>query len=220
MQSSSVSTIPHKKARGVDLSACHACDLLLETPRPKPGYTARCPRCGTVIVSPRADTLNRSLALALTGLLLYWPAVSLPTLEMSVLTSSNSATVFQAFTRLWQSELYGVALLVLVCSILAPLAKILSLLAVLAVLKLGWRWHGTASIFRLHNQVDTWGMLEVYMIALLVSVIKLMDLADIHVGVGLFCFAGLMIVSFLLALNLDRDQIWKQIERAQTPPSP
>jgi paraquat-inducible protein A len=50
------------------------------------------------------------------------------------------------------------------------------------------------------------------MIAVLVSVTKLVDLAAIQAGLGLYCFVGLLLASILAGLNLDKAQIWESIE--------
>ena len=55
-------------------------------------------------------------------------------------------------------------------------------------------------------------MLDVYMIAMLVSVIKLFDIADIKGGLGLYSFAGLLLTSILVTVKLDKKQIWEGIE--------
>ena len=64
-------------ATNIDISrliACHACDLLIRKPHVLPGNKAVCPRCSTPIYEPRKDTLNRTLALVIAGMILLWPA--------------------------------------------------------------------------------------------------------------------------------------------------
>jgi paraquat-inducible protein B len=57
-------------AKKIDLSgltACHECDLLIEKQHVLPGSKAVCPRCGSIIVDPKADTVNKTLAVVISG---------------------------------------------------------------------------------------------------------------------------------------------------------
>jgi paraquat-inducible protein A len=107
---------------------------------------------------------------------------------------------------------YWVSLVVFVCSILAPSAKLLLLLIVLLHIKRDHYSRLLTTLFRFYGYLDSWGILEVYMIAVLVSVTKLVDLAAIQAGLGLYCFVGLLLASILTGLNLDKAQIWESIE--------
>jgi paraquat-inducible protein A len=72
-------TIAEKIDR-IDLTACHACDLLIEKQPVLPGSKTVCPRCGSTIEDPKADTVNKTLAVVITGLTLWWPANFMPIL--------------------------------------------------------------------------------------------------------------------------------------------
>ena len=66
-------------------TACPDCDLLLYNKRPPPGYTLLCPRCGRAISRGTAAAFAKVLALALSGLLLYPPAMLLPLMTLNSL---------------------------------------------------------------------------------------------------------------------------------------
>jgi len=86
------------------------------------------------------------------------------------------------------------------------------MLFVTACLKMNRRPQTLPWLFRFYHEVDTWGMIEVYMLAILVSAVKLLDLANIVPGVGLYCFAGLLLTTVLLSINLDEERFWEMIE--------
>ena len=52
------------------------------------------------------------------------------------------------------------------------------------------------------------GMLEIYMLGILVSIMKLKDLAQLSYGVGLFCFSALLTVTIFTAIGLDEHRYW------------
>ena len=195
------------------LTACHACDLLIRKPHVLPGNKAVCPRCSTPIYEPRADTLDRTLALVIAGLMLLWPAIFSPILKMTIIGNTSFNTLIGGVVGMYQDGFYWVAFVVFFASILAPFAKLIVLLIVLLHLKLNIYTRWLPPLFRFYGFLGPWGMLEVYMIGILISVTKLVDLADLHMGVGLFCFVGLLLTNTLATLTLDKEQVWKHIEK-------
>ena len=102
--------------------------------------------------------------------------------------------------------------MVLFTSILTPAAKLVVLLIVLLHIKFKRHTELLPLLFRYYVKLDVWEMLDVYMIAMLVSVIKLFDIAAIKGGWGLYCFVGLLLISILVTVKLDKKQIWECIE--------
>lgn len=194
------------------LTACHGCDLLVEEENIPPRSKALCPRCGSFLHEPKENTVNNTFALVITGLLLLWPAVSLPLMEMIILGDKSFNTLLKAVLKIYQSGYYWVAFMVFFSSILAPCAKLTILFIVLLHIKLHRYTEWLPLLFRYYVKLDAWEMLDVYMIAMLVSVIKLFDIAAIHAGLGLYCYAGLLLTSILVTVTLDKKQIWEIIE--------
>ena len=55
-------------------------------------------------------------------------------------------------------------------------------------------------------------MPEVFLIAVLVSVVKLKDIAHLLPGVGLYCFVCLMLCALLLNTIIDQHELWETYE--------
>jgi paraquat-inducible protein A len=137
----------------------------------------------------------------------------MPILTMSIIGNISDNTLMGGVVDLYRGGFYSVSLVVFVCSILAPSAKLLLLLIVLLHIKRDHYSRFLPTLFRFYGYLDSWGILEVYIIAVLVSITKLVDLAAIQAGLGLYCFIGLLLTSILAALNLDKEQIWESIEQ-------
>ncbi len=197
------------------LTACHECDLLMARPDDLTAPQLACPRCGAVVFGSKTDSISRTLALVVAGLILYLPANFLPILKLEIMGNSSYNTMFSAVVSIYQGGLEVVALIVLFCSMLAPLFSLCLLLMVIVFVQAGKFTTILPGLFRIHGHLDSWAMLEVYIIALLVAVIKLLDMAQIHVGLGLFCFIGLMLTYIGSKVTLDRDKIWEMIEHHQ-----
>lgn len=194
-----------------ELVACHECDLLLRKPVLQHDEKAQCPRCGYELYAHRHNVVNRSLALVLTALLLFVPANFLPIMQLHLLGQTSDDTVWSGVLGLYHSGMRGVAVVVLLCSMAIPLAKLLCQLAVLLSIRLNvGRAYGLL-FYRIYHHLRDWGMLEVYFMGVLVAIVKLVDLAELTVGLGLFCFISLLLIQVWLEVVMSPHQIWSAL---------
>lgn len=194
-----------------ELVACHECDLLMRRPEIADGERVECPRCGYELYSHRPQVIRRSLALVLAALLLYIPANFQPIMQMTMLGQSSHDTVWSGVLGLYDSGMQSIAVVVFLCSMAVPLLKLLCQLLVLLSICLNvGRGYGLL-LYRIYHHMREWGMLEVYLIGILVSIVKLADLAELSVGLGLFCFIALLLVQVWLEVTMSPHQIWEAL---------
>ena len=195
-----------------ELVACHECDLLMHKPQLQLEQKASCPRCGFELFAHRAQVQRRSLALVLTALVLFLPANFLPIMRLTLLGQITEDTLWSGVVSLYHGGMEAVALIVFLCSMVIPLVKLLCQLLVL--LSIRWRlalaWG--RRLYRSYHHLREWGMLEVYLIGILVSIVKLVDMADLALGSGLFCFVGLLLAQIWLEVSMSPHQIWEALE--------
>lgn len=193
------------------LIACHECDLLLQDKKREPVRKASCPRCGAVLHISRLNSMERTLALSLTGLLLFIPANMLPILTFELLGQSNTNTMINGIAQMAQGGYWWMSALVAFCSILAPLIKLL----LLAFISAGSLWttstRGMATALKGYQRLDEWGMFDVYMLGILIAFIKMKDMGSLIPGTGLFCFVGLLVVAAVCSSVFDPHQAWKRV---------
>ncbi|WP_432696607.1 paraquat-inducible protein A [Marinobacterium sp. YM272] len=195
-----------------DHIACHECDLLLSRPVISGDEVVYCPRCGSRLISSHPNSVERSLALALAGLILLLPANLFPVLTLEVLGRQQAQTIFSSAMALYDDNLPVVALCILLFAALVPLTKFVLLTYLSLALHLQKPWPGLALAMRGYQHLDEWSMLEVYLIGVLVSVVKLVDIAEVHPGLGLYSLGTLILVTTLSSSQLDPDLFWHQIE--------
>ena len=176
------------------LLACHECDLLMRRPVLAVEQKACCPRCGYELLARRSQMERRSLALVLTALALFVPANFLPIMQLDLLGQTTRDTVWSGVLGLYDSGMEAIALVVL--------------LSIRGRRALAWgRW-----LYRSYHHLREWGMLEVYLMGILVSIVKLMDMADLTLGVGLFCFVALLLAQVWLEVTMSPQQVWEALE--------
>ena len=193
------------------LVACHECDLLMRKPVLQDGESAECPRCGYELFSHRHRVVRRSLALVLTALLLYVPANFLPIMQLNLLGQTSQDTVWSGVIGLYESGMQGIAVVVFLCSMAVPLLKLLCQLLVLLSIRMDLGRSYGLLLYRIYHHMREWGMLEVYLMGILVAMVKLMDLADLSLGLGLFCFTALLLIQIWLEVTMSPPQIWQAL---------
>lgn len=192
-----------------DLIACHECDLLQTEPQLAPGETARCVRCAALLARNPPDSLDRSLALTLTAAVLYLLANIHPLVGLEMQGRRVEVTLFEAVQILWKGGVEPVAALVFITALLFPMLELLMFLLVLVPLRLGRVSPRLATFFRLVRSVQPWGMVEVFLLGMLVSLVKLSHLATVVLGTAFWATAALIVVLTLAARAFDTRLLWQ-----------
>jgi paraquat-inducible protein A len=165
-----------------------------------------------VLARRSQDPLQGTLALTFAALVLLVLANVFPFLEINLEGQVRENTIATGVVGLWNGGARALATLILFTTILAPLLRILGLLYVLFPLSLGRVPPGVASTLRFQGSLVTWAMLDVYMLALLVMLVKMAGMATIQLETGAWCFGALFIVLTLVSAFYDREALWDRVE--------
>ena len=206
-------------ARAIDpdgLIACPECDLLIRRTEPGPGVKCFCPRCRSMLFHVKRNPVERTLILSLTGLILFVPAMVLPIMTINAFGLEQSANILQWVSALFLTDFHMVGIIVLLTVAVIPLLKLLLLFYVSMAIRFKAHWHNLGSFFRFYQRMDEWGMLEISMLGILVSIIKLKDLAQISYGIGLFCFVLLLTITLIASVTLDEHKYWSSIKNGKS----
>lgn len=197
------------------LVGCPHCDLVQRLPSLIPGASARCPRCNEELWRHREDSLNRTLALTVAAAVLYVVANAVPMLGLTVVGHSAFTTVLGGATHLWQGGQESVAVLVLFTAVIAPALQVGFMLAIVlgASRQVPSRWVGT--LLRHHPTTQTWSMIEVMLIGVLVALIKIADYATLIPGLALFALGGLVFLFAAMEASFDPREVWDRIAWAE-----
>ena len=194
------------------LVACHDCDVVQHDISLKPGKVAHCICCGATLYRAPVDSLNRSLAFTLAAAIAFILANVYPLLFIQVRGSANHARLIDTVLGLYMQGRPFVASLVLVTTMIVPAATIFCMLYVLIPLHFYTIPRHFKRAFRLALAIKPWGMIEVFMIGMLVSFAKLSHVADTTPGIGLYSFAILMLALAASSATFEPRDIWNRVE--------
>lgn len=195
-----------------DVLSCHTCGLRQRVEPLAPGRTAQCARCGGLLAAGTGGSLQATAAFAVAALILYVPANVYPIMRMHFYGAYSESTVWDGVVSLAQHNQWFVAAIVFLASIAIPLVKlsVLLYLVVSTALQRGHRLRDRTRIYRFVELIGPWAMLDVFLLAVLVALVKLGTIATILPGPGLIAFACVVVLTMLASASFDPKLIWKR----------
>lgn len=191
--------------------ACHSCDVVIELKQIEPGENASCPRCGTKLYTGKENYIDRTLAYSLAALIFYIPANFFPILTLTLIGNTRANSLFTGVNELFHGGYYFVSILVLLTSIVLPFISITTLIYTMITIKLDIELPYVSRVFRFHEEIHHWVMLEVYMLGILVALTKLGSIAKPSFGIGLYCYIVLLLLTIFSSVSYDSFTIWKRL---------
>jgi paraquat-inducible protein A len=190
--------------------ACATCGLIQRVTALEPGMVAECSRCGFVVSERKSGGLALTAALALAALILYVPANVFPILSMSLHGAYSESTIWDGCVSLLRNRQWFTAAIVFLASIVIPLLKLLGLFFLVATARYGSiiGQRQQAWIHKFISLIGPWALLDVFLVAVLVALVKLEKLATILPGPGLAAFAAVVVLTIMASASFDPKLIW------------
>ncbi|BDX03354.1 paraquat-inducible protein A [Marinomonas pontica] len=191
-------------AKKQGLIGCHFCGATLS------GHATHCNRCGHSVYSRRPRSINTTVALLVASLVMYIPANVFPIMQTTFLGSTEPSTIMGGVLLLWSLGSYPVALIILFASVVIPIAKVLSL---------GWLcWQSRypsrrltkqkITLYRLTELVGRWSMIDVFVVAILTSLVQMGNFMSILPGPAVLSFTAVIVLTMLAAMAFDPRLLW------------
>jgi paraquat-inducible protein A len=197
------------------LIACHDCERVWRVRVPLP-HDLACSRCGAGLHKRKPASLQRTWALVIAAAVLYLPANVLPVMTVISFGRGEADTILSGIVALIQAGMLPIGMLVLFASILVPVLKLIGLAILLVSVERGWtaQARGRTTLYRIIEGIGRWSMVDIFMIAILVALVELQQLATILPGPGAICFAAVVILTMLASMSFDPRLIWDGVERS------
>lgn len=195
-----------------DLIACPACDLLHRRPSLALAERARCARCRHVIATRKPRTIGRTLAATLAGIVLLLLSLTLPFLSLSRAGIESRISILDAVRSLWTSDLFWLGSMTLGMIVVLPLARLGLLAWVLARLRLERPvLPSMRTAFRWAVRLEPWAMVDVFVVGVTVSLVKLGSIARLDIGLAFWALCALVVTNVVVSIVLCRDTVWTRL---------
>jgi paraquat-inducible protein A len=185
-----------------DAIVCEGCDAVYQRQPLRRRQVARCARCGAELDRHAGEQGARVLPLTVASLILFAIANLFPIVEIQVKGLHSQTTLAGAVVVLSTEGMSPVALLVLATTILFPLLQLCILFYLLVPMARERRPAGFGILVRVLQMLRPWGMIEVFLLGVLVAIVKLSSLAQVVAGPALWAFMGLtVLLTAVLSFN-------------------
>lgn len=190
---------------GASYLACSWCTLVSRSVPRQP-----CPRCGRDLSARKKNSLPRTTAILLTAGCLTIPANALPVMEMVRFGRPETDTIYSGVVKLVQHDLWGLAIIIFVASIVIPLFKVVVLGLLLWTTAQGKKGYLVlrTRAFRWVHYVGRWSMVDVFAVTVLVSIVHMGRLASVLPRYGAVAFCAVVILTMLATDAFDPRLMW------------
>ena len=148
------------------------------------------------------------------ALVLYIVSNMYPMMITSSLGVDEPSTIIEGVILLWDLGSYFVAGVIFVASIFIPLLKIGLLLYLCFSVNRFQRTrnkHRLSVVFRLVEFIGKWSMIDVFVVAIMASVVRMGNLMVIYPGNAVLVFAGVVVITILAAKSFDCRLFWARV---------
>jgi paraquat-inducible protein A len=204
-----MSAYPTGTAAANGLASCHVCEKL------SPSSMHNCPLCGAPLHVRMTDSLQKTIALVVTAMILYIPANLLPIMTTTQLGTPEDSTIIGGVVLLIHHGSYPIAAVIFIASVIVPSGKLLAICWLCLSVLRGQQTslEQRTKLYRVTEFVGKWSMTDVFVVAILVALIQIGGLLSITAGPAAIAFGGVVIVTMLAAHSFDPRLIWDQVEK-------
>lgn len=140
---------------------------------------------------------RRTLAFSLTALLLYIPANIFPFMTIELYGRRNTSTIWSGIVTLADDGAWFIAIVVFLASLLVPLLKLLILFYLSLTFDRGDQPTLKKRLYDFIEVIGRWSMLDIFLLAILVSMVKLGSWTTVEPELGSILFTLVVIFTML-----------------------
>lgn len=129
---------------------------------------------------------------------------------MELYGTKNSSTIWGGIVSLADSGSIGIALIVFLASILIPILKLIILFYLALSAHNGSRQKFKTRLYLIVEAIGRWSMLDIFLLAVLVAIMKLGHFATVKPEIGAGIFAIVVIFTMLASAYFDPKLIWEK----------
>jgi paraquat-inducible protein A len=176
---------------------------------------AHCARCGGILYQNRPASLARASAFSLAALLMMVLVHSYPFLTMDAASLRRHLTLANAAGALIREDAPILGCTIVLFTIVAPLMLAGGMIYVCLPLMFGKAAPAARLVAKWMYRSEPWNMVEVFLLGVLVSLLKLAKVADVHFGIGFWAFCAVMVFMAAAVAGIDREELWDRLEVAK-----
>lgn len=186
---------------------CHGCRVCGFF---SPASAGHCQYCHATLHARHPHSLQKTVALLATAIVLYLPANLYPIMLTESLGRTTPSTIVEGIFLLWEKGSYPIAIIIFAASVFIPIVKMIALAALCLAAS---RPHRTrplhlTRLYRIVDFIGRWSMVDVFVVIILVTLVRMGSLMSVHPGVAAVSFCGVVLATMLSAMSFDVRMLW------------
>ena len=200
--------MPYKTDISTNKVLCHLClkleDLEVQT----------CTRCGADLHQREQSSLAQTWGYLLAATLFIIPANLLPMMVITAMGTDDASTIMEGVIYFLKHGDYGLGSVIFIASVAVPVFKLAVIYYLLLIVHLKQYTKAKTGIklFHLIHMIGKWSMLDIFVVALMVSMVQFQGLATIQTGQAAVSFCATVIFTIIAAEKFDPRLMWDEEE--------
>lgn len=190
---------------------CRHCGELLQRLDSTEEQALFCPHCQMPLPFAQTRWVQPATALSLAAVVLFVISNSFDFLSLKLVGFEQSASIISGVGALLAHQQWLLAALVFSTIFLFPLLEISALLYLLVPFQLRKKLPGQVAVLRWLIRAQPWSMLEIFLLAILVTSVKLGDMASLVPGISMYAFFSLVPILNIAYALIDRQSLWNYL---------
>nr|WP_221188326.1 paraquat-inducible protein A [Halomonas cerina] len=169
-----------------------------------------CRRCHERLHARLPHSQQRTWALLAASAVMYVPANLYPIMTTTSLGDRQPSTILGGIVELIQMGSWPVALVIFVASVIVPVGKLIALAWLCLVARRSSELNAATRtrLYRLTDFIGRWSMVDVFVVAILVALIRAGALLSILPGPAALAFGSVVVLTMLAAMSFDPRLLW------------
>ncbi len=157
---------------------------------------------------------------------MYIPANVYPIMTTTSLGQSSPSTIVGGVVELIQMGSWPVAVIIFIASVIVPVGKLVALAWLCLVVRRSSELNAATRtrLYRLTEFIGRWSMIDVFVVAILVALIRAGSLMSIEPGPAALAFGAVVVITMVAAMTFDPRLLWDSplphSERTRRAPAP
>jgi len=185
---------------------CHTVHQKIPLSKKKKAF---CSHCSLLLYQEDENMLNKTLALVITTILSLFISFNFTIITINIQGLEQSLTLTSLFVVLAEHKEFVVGLIFLFIIVIFPIVILLSMFLLLLLMKLQKGAYLSKRLLILLAHLKPWNMIDIFFIFLLISMVKLFDVATIEMGVAFIAFIFTLILDIIISKNLSFYELWE-----------
>jgi len=141
---------------------------------------------------------------------MYIPANVYPIMTTTSLGHTSPSTIIGGVVELVQLGSWPVAAVIFIASVIVPVGKLVALAWLCLVVSRSSELNAAVRtrLYRLTEFIGRWSMIDIFVVAILVALIRAGSLMSITPGPAALAFGAVVVITMLAAMTFDPRLLW------------